>query len=119
MIVLELVGLEVFGHHGVEEQERLGGQVFLFDLELEVPDDAASDRIEDAVDYRLVAQRVSEVSEARRFDLIEALATAVADALLAEFALRRVRVRVRKPGVRPAGLTAAWSAATVERPAPS
>jgi 7,8-dihydroneopterin aldolase/epimerase/oxygenase len=113
MIVLELHGLEVFGYHGVLEEERTNGQTFLYDLELEVSDAALSDRIEDAVDYRRVAETVRAVSDGRRFNLIEALAAAVADALLERFPVDRVRVRVRK---HPAGLSVEHSAATVERP---
>jgi 7,8-dihydroneopterin aldolase/epimerase/oxygenase len=113
MILLELHGLELFGRHGVLEEEQRTGQTFLFDVELEVPDAALSDRIEDAVDYREVVATVREVSDGRRFDLIEALAAAVADALVARFAVERVRVRVRK---RPAGIRVEYSAATVERP---
>jgi dihydroneopterin aldolase len=101
VITVELRGLELHGRHGVLDEERRDGQRFLFDLWLEVPGEAArSDRIEDAVDYREVVATVRAVSDANAFRLLEALATAVADALLARFPLRRVRVRVRKPDVR-------------------
>jgi dihydroneopterin aldolase len=53
---------------------------------------------------------------ARRFDLIEALATATAELLHERFSPERVRVRVRKPQVKPAGMTVEYSAATAERP---
>ena len=56
-----------------------------------------------------------EVSDARRFHLLEALAAAVADAIDERFPVERVRVRVRKREVEPAGLPVAWTAATVER----
>ena len=87
--------------HGVLEHERPEGQRFLVDLELDARGQTAatSDRIEDAVDYRDVVAAVVEVSEARAYHLLEALATALADALLAAFPLARVRVRVRKPDV--------------------
>jgi dihydroneopterin aldolase len=113
VIVVELDSLEVFGRHGVLDEERREGQMFLYDVRLEVSDAALSDRIEDAVDYRLVAECVREISESKAFNLIEALAAAVADAVLARFEVERVRVRVRKP--HPAGVPAADSAATVER----
>ncbi len=113
MIVVELESLEVFGRHGVLEEERRDGQTFLYDIWLEVGDGALSDRIEDAVDYREVADLVREVSDGRHFNLIEALAAAVADALIGRFEVERVRVRVRKS--QPAGVPAAHSAATVER----
>ena len=113
MIVVELDSLEVFGRHGVIEEERRDGATFLYDVRLEVGEGALSDRIEDAVDYREVADCVREVSDGRQFNLIEALAAAVADELVGRFQVDRVRVRVRKP--QPAGVPAAHSAATVER----
>ena len=101
IVTVELRGLELFGHHGAEEDERREGQRFLFDVWLDVPGDAAeSDRLEDAVDYRDVVALVWQVSEGREFRLLEALAAAVADAALARFPAERVRVRVRKPDVR-------------------
>ena len=79
-MILELHGLEVFGRHGVLDDEERDGQTFLFDVTLEVAEPAA-DRIEDAVDYREVAARVRDISDSRRFALLESLASAVADAL--------------------------------------
>jgi dihydroneopterin aldolase len=112
MTTIELAGLEVFGFHGVNEDERRDGQRFLYDVELDVGEAGSSDRIEDAVDYREIAACVREVSERRSFHLLEALAAAVADALLDRFPVARVRVRVRKPEVR---LPVEHAAATVER----
>jgi dihydroneopterin aldolase len=114
VIELELHGLELHARHGVLEDEREQGQRFLFDLWLGVPDAALSDRIEDAVDYREVAAVVREVSDGRTYTLLEALAAAVADALLERFPLERARVRVRKPDVR-LDPPVDYSAATVER----
>ena len=109
---VELAGLEIFGYHGVNEDERRDGQRFLYDVWLDVGDAGASDRIEDAVDYREVAACVREVSEASRYHLLEALAGAVADALLGRFPVAAVRVRVRKPDVR---LPVEFAAVSVER----
>jgi dihydroneopterin aldolase len=109
---VELVGLELFGYHGVLAGEQRDGQTFLFDVALEVGERGSSDRIEDAVDYREVTAVVREVNE-RRVDLIEALAGAVADALYERFTPERVVVRVRK---RPADLPVEFTAATAERP---
>ena len=113
---LELRGLHVFGYHGVEEEEKRLGQLFLFDLELEVAERGADDRLENAIDYTQVASAIRELSSERRFDLLEALATAVADMVSERFSPERVRVRVRKPQVKPAGMTVEFSAVTVERP---
>jgi dihydroneopterin aldolase len=114
-VIVELRGLELRGFHGAEADERERGQVFLYDVALEVGDRGASDRLADAVDYTEVAAAVREVNE-RRFDLLEALGSAVADTLLERFRPEWVRVRVRKPEVRPAGLDVEFSAVTVTRP---
>jgi 7,8-dihydroneopterin aldolase/epimerase/oxygenase len=115
MIRVELHALEIFGRHGATEEERTRGQTFLFDVELDVGETARSDRLEDTVDYVEVAACVRAVSDGRQFSLLEALAGAVADAVADRFPVSRVRVRVRKRDVRPAGLEVAWTAATVER----
>ena len=115
MIEVELRGLDVFGHHGATDEERAAGQTFLYDIRLIVSDAALSDRLEDAVDYVEVARTVREVSDAQQFALLEALASAVADELERRFSPESVRVRVRKPEVRPAGLEGTV-AATVTRP---
>ena len=115
MITVEVRDLRVFGHHGVHEEERERGQDFVFDVELEVGERGTSDRLEDAVDYVEVSRAVQAVSDARQYALLEALASAVADELDRRFAPERVRVRVRKPEVRPAGLEGTV-AATVTRP---
>ena len=109
---IELQGLELFGYHGVLPEEARDGQTFWFDLELEVGEWGANDRIEDAVDYRLVVDAVREVNE-QRFELLEALASTVAETLIERFPAARVKVRVRK---RPAGMHVDYTAVTAERP---
>jgi dihydroneopterin aldolase len=100
-VTIELQGLELHGLHGVLDDERRDGQRFLVDLELDLADvtAAASDSIEDAVDYREVVETVIAVSDAHAYHLLEAFATAIADALIERFPLTRARVRVRKPDV--------------------
>ena len=103
-MTIEITGIELFGFHGVLETERRHGQRFLVDLELTLDDEtagaaAASDRIEDAVDYRDVVDAVRDVSDAHAYNLLEAFASAIAASLLDRFPLSGVRVRVRKPEV--------------------
>jgi 7,8-dihydroneopterin aldolase/epimerase/oxygenase len=118
VITVALRGLRVFGHHGVYEEEREQGQDFLFDVEIDVGERGSSDRLEDAADYNAVARAVREVSAAQTFNLLEALAVAVADELSTRFDADRVVVRVTKPAVRPAGLEGEASV-TVSRPSRS
>ena len=115
MITVELRALRVFGYHGVNPSERAQGQDFLFDVDLAVGERGASDRLEDAVDYRELARAVQEVSDAHAYDLLEALVTAIADELLRRFAAERVLVRATKPAVKPGGLEGT-AAVSVTRP---
>jgi dihydroneopterin aldolase len=111
---IELHGVELFGHHGATEQERDRGQLFVYDVELEVGERGANDVLADAIDYREVAAVLRDVAD-RRFHLLEGLATAIADALVERFPVERVKVRVRKPEVRPAGVDLEFAAVTAER----
>jgi dihydroneopterin aldolase len=111
-MIVELVGLEVFGYHGVDDDEREAGRTFFYDVALEVPR-PERDELADAVDYRAVAAAVREVSDGRSYKLIENLAAAVADELARRFDVG-ARVTVRKPGIRPSGLEVQHSAATAQ-----
>ena len=113
---IELAGLELWGYHGVLEQERSEGQRFLFDVEVDYRETSAatSDLLEDAIDYREIVAVVREVSEGRVFTLLEALAEAIVEALCARLPIARARVRVRKPDVQ-LGVPSTHSAVIVER----
>jgi 7,8-dihydroneopterin aldolase/epimerase/oxygenase len=114
-VTIEVRGLELIGYHGALEEEQKAGQRFVFDVTLVAHDAGVrSDQLADTVDYTEVVTRIREVSDGRRFNLIEALAAAVADDLVQHFPVSRVRVRVRKPEVQ-LELPADYTAATVQR----
>jgi dihydroneopterin aldolase len=98
---IELVGIELYGYHGVLPEERRDGQRFLVDLSLAYASERVTqtDSIGDAVDYRDVVATVQEVSDGRAYNLLEAFAAAVADAVLERFPIVGVTVAVRKPEV--------------------
>jgi len=114
-VTVELHGLRLHGRHGVHAHEKEQGQDFVFDVDLVVGERGVDDRLEHAVDYRDVARTVQELSDARSYDLLEALANDVADELLRRFAAERVVVRVEKPAVRPGGLDGT-AAVSVSKP---
>jgi dihydroneopterin aldolase len=112
MTEVELHGLEVFGHHGVSETEQKRGQTLLWDVAWRLGE-VSQDDLSATVDYVEVSELVKEVSDSRRFRLLESLAAAAADAIMERFQVESVRVRVRKPQLE---LPVEYSAATVERP---
>jgi dihydroneopterin aldolase len=95
---IELESIELHGYHGVLDEEQRDGQVFRFDVAVEVAEPAEDD-IDAAVDYRDLAACVREVSDGSRYQLLETLAAAVAEELRRRFPVERATVRVGKPGV--------------------
>ena len=92
-------GLALHAFHGVHDHERESGQRFLLDLEL-TPRSAMAcetDRLADGVSYGDAARIAVEMATSTRFDLIEALAARIGDALLARLPLERATVTVHKP----------------------
>ncbi|MDQ7063049.1 MAG: dihydroneopterin aldolase [candidate division KSB1 bacterium] len=86
-------------YHGVWDEEREVGQRFQVDVEIYDDFSVAgkSDRLKDTIDLYRVYQVVEEVVVRRQFKLVEALAETIAQALLQQFNIREIRVRVRKP----------------------
>ena len=93
---------------GVHPWERDLRQTLRLDLELGagIRPAAATDRLEDTLDYQAVAQRISGFAAASNFQLVETLAERLAELLLREFAVPWLRLTLHKPGV-PLGAKAA------------
>ncbi len=98
IVTIEISGLSLYTHLGVSEEERKVGQRTVIDLRLDVGESDATltDRLEDTVDYAEVCQTVALVAQ-QTFHTLERLCSAVADRLLAEYALDSVWVKAAKP----------------------
>lgn len=94
-----LKGMTFFGRHGLLPREMEEGQPFVVDLtlRLDLAPAGQADDLGETVDYSLVLDVVREVVENRRFNLLEALAEAIAREMLQRFPVYSVRVRVKKP----------------------
>lgn len=97
---IEIRGLRLLGTHGVLPEERARPQPFEIDADLVVSmvEAGSSDDLADTVDYAGVVDRISAVvGGAKSFLLLEALAAAVADAVLrADGRVEGVTLSVRK-----------------------
>ncbi|KXP02351.1 dihydroneopterin aldolase [Tsukamurella tyrosinosolvens] len=96
---IELTGLRVRGNHGVFEHERRDGQEFVVDLVLWVDSRpaAASDDLNDTVDYGALAQRAHDIVAGEPRNLIETVAAEIADDIAADEKVYAVEVTVHKP----------------------
>jgi len=114
---IDIAGLVLFARHGVAEEEARLGQRFILDiaLDVEISNAVKSDRLDATVDYGEVVVVAEAAFRSKRFYLIEAAASHVANMLLAHFSLvKAVRVTVRKPSA-PVPAAIDFVAATVER----
>ena len=92
-------GLEVYGHHGVGDEEKVLGQRLLYDVRLtmEECEAAYTDRVEDTIDYTEVLDLIIEVATVKSYSLLERLARVTAEAILRKFPVDEVWVQVTKP----------------------
>ena len=95
-----LTGLTTEAIIGIFDWEREVRQTIAVDLELsaDIRRAAATDHIDDTLNYKKVAKRVLAFVQDSRFQLIETLAERIAELILTEFQVDRVRVTLHKPG---------------------
>ena len=96
---ITLRGMQFMGRHGVNPDEQIMPQPFEVDLILrtDLSRPATTDELSDTIDYSAAFKAVAEVVEERSYRLIERLAGAIAEVVLATFPVDDVEVRVRKP----------------------
>jgi len=96
-IVLE--GMQFYGFHGVNAEEKSLGQPYVVDLavEMDLSVPGKSDRLEDTVSYTHLYRSVQKVIEGESRNLLESAAETVAIRILDEFPVKAVKVRVKKP----------------------
>ncbi len=112
---IELIGVEAFGHHGVFSQEKDAGQKFIVDMVVWTDFRAAadSDALEDTINYVQLADIAvnavegkgaqgtqgahGQQSKPQSHDLIETLASRIADEIAELGGVYAVEVTVHKP----------------------
>jgi dihydroneopterin aldolase len=101
MDVIRVRGMRFWGKHGVLDQEKDVEQPI--DVELDVTVDLApavrSDHIADAVDYRELYSKCEAAVTKQSYALLEALAGACLESILADKRIYSATIRVRKPRI--------------------
>lgn len=93
-------GLKLFAYHGVNDEEKVNGQNFIFDIDLYVNITKAcySDDVFDTVSYAKVIKTVTRAFTEKKYDLLEKAAQITADAILEEYPdVFRVDITLKKP----------------------
>ena len=100
MDIIFLTGLTTECIIGIWDWERKVRQKVVIDLEMgaDIRKAAASDHIDDTLDYKRVSKRVLQFVEHSQFQLVETMAENIAKLVVTEFAVPWVRVKLNKQG---------------------
>ena len=100
MDIVYLRDLKIETVIGVFDWERQIRQTVILDIDMatDVAAAAATDRLEDALDYKAVTKRIIKFVEASEFQLVETLAEQIADLLRNEFNIPWLKLTVNKKG---------------------
>ncbi len=98
MGLIHLEDMEFYGYHGCFREEQIVGNKFIVNLELETAMDAAaaSDGINDALNYQIAYRIVKEEMEVRS-NLLEHIANRVLNSLYKELnILEKAKIKISK-----------------------
>lgn len=100
MDTIFLRDLEVEATIGIYEWEKRIKQKVRIDLEMstDIAKAAASDAIEDTLNYKKIAKRITQFVRDSRYELVETLIEKVAEILQDEFQVPWLRLTISKPG---------------------
>jgi dihydroneopterin aldolase len=95
-----LTGLSVECIVGIWEWERQVKQRIVLDIEMatDIRKAAATDHIDDTIDYKKVSKRLLSFVGESQFQLVETLTERIAEILIKEFKVPWVRVKLNKQG---------------------
>lgn len=92
--------LEVYAYHGVAQEEKTLGQMFIISLEIGVDLDKAakSGDLNDTINYSKVCKAVISILQKESYDLIETAALKIIEGIFNNFALAQsIKVILKKP----------------------
>lgn len=92
--------LKVFAYHGVNPEEKIDGQNFIFDIEafLNLNKPCTTDNVDDTVSYAKIIKSVIRIATAEKYDLLERVAQVVSDGLFSDFpSIEHLKIVLKKP----------------------
>ena len=100
MDIIFLHGIEANCVVGVWEWEKQITQKIIVDIDVSagIAASAATDELEDTLNYKALAESVIGMLEESRFQLIETMAEEVAKLVMKDFSVAWIKVRINKGG---------------------
>ena len=99
MFKILVKNLNLFGYHGVREEEKRHGQNFLFKVDIYINKNnfLDDDNIESTLNYSKVVELIKETNSKNRFNLLETFSQSLASKILDMSQLvEKVKVRIEK-----------------------
>ena len=102
-LTIQVEGINVYGTHGVYEQEKKKGQEFRIDLQIELRENILnfenykSESFDNSVNYENLVNEVINVSDNNSFDLIETFAYEILNRLKKYNNISKATVTIHKP----------------------
>ncbi len=98
MDALHIDGIRAYGYTGVLPEERVLGQWFKVSVTLwtDLSKAGQSDRLSDTHDYSTTVPAIQHIIQTSRYQLIEALAEAIAHCVMEDKAIIQVRIQLVK-----------------------
>ncbi len=93
-------GLRIFAYHGVNEEEKEKGQIFIVDATIyaDLLMACYSDDIKDTISYAKIVKIIRKSLTEKNFNLLEAAAQYVIDNIFKEFdEIDQIELRLMKP----------------------
>lgn len=93
--------LKIYAYHGVNEEEKQNGQIFLIDVKLKfksLSKPGFSDDLNDTVSYSKVIKTILRVTTEKSYDLLETVAEKISDTIFKDYpSVEKICVCVKKP----------------------
>ncbi len=102
-LTIQVEGINVYGTHGVYDQEKKNGQNFRIDLLIELKKNILnfknykSESFENTINYENLVNEVINVSDNNSFDLIETFAYEILNSLRKYSNISKATVTIHKP----------------------
>ena len=95
--IIELIGIDEYGRHGVYPAEKQNKQKFVVDVELTLNRTSLADEISTTIDYAQLTSEIRNLIAGTQFELIETLAGSIAQLCLSNQKVALAKVKVNKP----------------------
>ncbi len=98
--IIYITDLQIETIIGIFDWERETKQTISLDIEMatDIRKAAASDNIDDTLDYKSVAKRLIAFVEASEFQLVETLAEKICQIIIDDFSVSWVKLKLNKKG---------------------